>query len=63
MRIFRNKTYTVFELGVLKTCVLCVGLMLGAYYPEHVKRFILPIAAIAAVTYLRAMYFYWSDRA
>jgi len=62
MSVFRSKTYTAFELGVLKTCVICVGLILGAYFPLYVKKFIWPIAIIGAITYVRAMYFYWHDK-
>jgi hypothetical protein len=62
MKLFKDKTYTVFELGVLKTCVMCVGLILGAYFSPYVKMFLWVIVPLGVVTYIRAMYFYWRDK-
>ena len=62
MIVFKSKVYTAFELVVLKVCVMCVGLIIGAYLAPYVKRFLWPLAVLGAVAYLRAMYYYWSSK-
>jgi len=62
VKIFKTKMYNAFELGVLKTCVMCVGLIVGAYFSPHVKKYLWVLAALGFVTYVRAMYFYWCDK-
>jgi len=62
VKLFKDKTYTVFELGVLKTCVMCVGLILGAYFAPYIKKFLWILVPLGIITYIRAMYFYWRDK-
>jgi len=63
MTLFKSKVYPAFELGVLKTCVMCVGLIAGAYFAPYVRRYLWILVAVGVVTYIRAMYFYWHDEA
>jgi len=59
MKLFKDKTYTVFELGVLKVCVMCVGLIIGAHFAPYVKRYLWVFVVLGFVTYIRAMHYYW----
>lgn len=62
MKLFKPRTYTVKELAILKTCVLCFGMVAGAYVAPLVKRFFWIFLIVFLITYLRAMYFYWIKR-
>ena len=59
MNLFKPKTYGVFDLGVVKLCVLSYGMVAGAYFSVWVKAHLCLFAAMFVVTCARAAYFYW----
>ena len=59
MKFFKAKPYGIFDLGVVKLCVLSYGMVLGAYFSPWVKSHRCLFAAVFVVTCARAAYFYW----
>ena len=58
MNLFKPKTYGMWDLGVVKLCVLSYGMVLGAYFASWVKGHLWLFAAVFVVTGARAAYFY-----
>lgn len=54
MKLFRNYTMTWWQVGLLKTYVMVVGLLFGSYFASHVMAFTVPLLIIFAVL---AVYF------
>jgi len=59
MNLFKSKTYGIFDLGVVKLCVLSYGMVAGAYLSSWVKAHLWLFAAVFVVTVVRAANFYW----
>ena len=59
MNVFKSKFYGVWDLGVVKLCVLSYGMVLGAYLAPWVKSHLWFFAVLFVVTCVRASYFHW----
>ena len=57
--MFKPKTYGVWDLGVVKLCVLSYGMVAGAYLSAWVIAHLWFFAAVCVITCARAAYFYW----
>ena len=57
--MLKPKTYGLWDLGVVKLCVLSYGMVAGAYLSDWVKAHLWLFAAVFAVTCVRAAYYYW----
>jgi len=49
MNIFRNYTFTWWQAGILKASVVCIGVAIGANWPEVFAKYTTILIAIAVV--------------
>ena len=49
MNIFRNYTFTWWQAGILKASVVCIGVAIGANWPEGFAKYTTILIAIAVV--------------
>jgi len=54
MKLFRNYTMTWWQVGLLKTYVMVVGLLVGSYFASYVIALTVPLLIIFVVL---AVYF------
>ena len=49
MNIFRNYTFTWWQAGILKISVVCIGVAIGANWPEVFAKYTTLLIVIAVV--------------
>ena len=49
MNLFKTYTYTWWQIGIFKLCLLVIGIVIGAYWHELVMPHLVPLLAIGAV--------------
>ena len=56
MNLFKPKTYGVWDLGVVKLCVLSYGMVAGAYFSSWVKdhRWLFAVVFVAGKAWKKA---------
>jgi len=59
MNLFEPKAYGVWDLGVVKLCVLSYGMVAGAYGSSWVKSHLWLFATVFVLTCARAAFFHW----
>ena len=49
-QLFTTYRFTWWQIAIFKTCLLSVGLVVGAHFYEYVQPYILPLIILALVT-------------
>ena len=49
MNIFKNYTFTWWQVGILKVSVVCIGVAIGANWPEVFVQYTTALIGIAVV--------------
>ncbi len=54
MNIFKNYTFSWWQVGILKLALLCFGLAIGSYWPEVFSQYtkLLVIIGVASAIYI-----------
>ncbi len=47
MKLFRTKRWSVVDIGLLKSCCILMGMIVGAYLADFTKRYIWGIVLVA----------------
>ena len=50
MKLFRAKTWSVVDIGLLKWCCILLGMIVGAYLADFTKRHVWVIALAALLS-------------
>lgn len=61
MKLFRDYTMTWWQVGLLKTYVAVIGLIVGAYYAEIVSQYYTVLIGIFVVLMVYFLYMMVSD--
>jgi len=56
MNLFKNYTYTWYQIGIFKLAMLSIGVIIGSYYAELVTDNMMPILGIAVLASVYTMY-------
>ena len=59
MRFFKTKEWPIFDLGALKTSTACFALILGAYFPEVIKQYLIFFVVLGFLCWAHVVYFYF----
>jgi hypothetical protein len=61
MKLFRNKVWSWFDIGLLKWSSILVGVIVGAYLHEYVMPYVWVILGAAVLLAIRPATSYWRD--
>lgn len=59
MKLFKTLEWPILEIGALKWSTASIGLMIGAFFPDFIKQYLMVFVVIACVTTTRVFYFYY----
>ena len=60
MKLFRNYTLTWRQAGLLKFCMLCIGIAIGATWPLVFVAYTVPLIALAVLIGIYLAYVVWA---
>lgn len=63
MRLFKAKTWSVLDIGLLKWCCLLTGMIAGAYLADFTKRYVWAFAAAAVLLAIKPTVSYFRKEA
>lgn len=61
MKLFRNKVWRWYDIGLLKWCCILLGMIAGAYFADFVKGNIVWFVLLAIILAIRPAIAYWND--
>jgi hypothetical protein len=63
MKLFRSKVWSVVDIGCLKWACIFLGMIVGAFQPEFIKRNVwLFAAAVLVLATKPAVSYFWNDQ-
>ena len=61
MKLLRTKIWSWFDIGLLKVCVLLIGMIVGAYFHDVVMQYVWVILIAAILLAIRPTVAYFKD--
>lgn len=59
MNLFKDSTYTWWQIGIFKLALICIGIVIGAYFHEAFAPYLLIVILVAIVAALYILFVWY----